>query len=98
MTEAKDVTVKPLDRETVLGILDKAHASLRKTVAQIPADKVDSVQVTDQGWTVKDVLSHLAAWNLQYLTEIDGILRDDASWHKLYEDKQGEDEFNRKAV
>jgi hypothetical protein len=82
----------------VVGRLVNAHDDLEETIAEIPVGDLDTIPVTNEGWTTKDVLSHLTAWNLQYLTEIDGILRDDASWHKLYEDEQGENEFNRKAV
>ncbi|OGH11453.1 MAG: hypothetical protein A3B38_01400 [Candidatus Levybacteria bacterium RIFCSPLOWO2_01_FULL_36_13] len=89
---------KVIDKQEVVNRLRLANEDLRETISRIDSRDLERTQVTDEGWTVKDVLSHLAAWNTQYLIEINGILRNDASWQKFYEDKAGEDEFNRLAV
>jgi hypothetical protein len=49
-------------------------------------------------WTARDTMAHIAAWNKEYILEIDRMLADKPLWPAHYGGSSQEDEFNAKAV
>lgn len=88
---------KYIDRQKTIEQFKKEHTELKKLVSSLPEEKVLE-QKTSGKWSIKDVIAHLAAWNWEITDEVDRVLKDQATWPKRYEDKIGEDEFNKKAV
>ena len=35
-------------------------------------------------WTTREVVAHLAGWNIEYTKEVDAILANKPTWHKQY--------------
>lgn len=73
------------------------HKALQSVLALLTSEQICRVTIGGL-WTTKDVIAHLAAWNLEFRDEIRRILRDSSTWPKRYESKTGENAFNQRAV
>ncbi len=73
--------------------LRKGHERLKRMVSRLSADRMVKEKVLDD-WTVKDIISHLSAWNWEELRVIDDLLANRKPvWWGL-----DESEFNRRAI
>lgn len=86
-----------MKKEKAIEILKADHKKVAEVLDLLPPGQLEKVEVL-AGWAVRDILAHLIEWNREYLAETDRILADKATWHKVCESKEQEDEFNRKAV
>lgn len=86
-----------LNKKDVINKLSLDSNNLKDLLNQLTSEQLNQTGL-GEGWTVKDVVAHLAAWNEEYIAEIARILNNQATWQNLYEAKEGEDEFNRREV
>jgi len=86
-----------LNKKDVINKLSLDSNNLKDLLNQLTPEQLNQIDL-DEDWTVKDVVAHLAAWNKEDIAEIDRILNNQATWQNLYEEKEGEDEFNRREV
>jgi len=84
-------------KEKAIEILKADHKKLAGVLDLLSPGQPEEVKVLGE-WTTKDIIAHLIEWNWEYLAEIERILADKATWHKVCESKEQEDEFNRKAA
>lgn len=89
--------IKYIDRQETIKRYKEEHESLRDLVTSLPEEQVLKQNILGE-WSIKDVIAHLAAWNWEAIKEVDRVLKNAATWPARYEDKAGEDEFNRKEV
>lgn len=89
--------VKYIDRQETIGRFIKEQERLKKLVSLLSEEQVLKQKTLDN-WSVKDIFAHLAAWNWEAIDEVKRVLKNQATWPARYEDKAGEDEFNRKEV
>lgn len=89
--------IKYIDRQKTIEQYKKEHERLKKLVLSLPEEQVLKSNTAGE-WSIKDIVAHLAAWNWEAIDEVDRVSKDKATWPARYEDKAGEDEFNRKAV
>ena len=86
------------NKAEVVNTLTQSHEELKRVISSLNDQQLNTHPVTAEGWTTKDVLSHLTAWNLQFLKDIDDILRDDTSLQRHLDNHEAVDDFNRQAV
>jgi len=86
-----------IDRKKTIARYKEEHERLKKFVLSLPDEQVLKPKTLGD-WSIKDVITHLAAWNWEAIDEVDRVLKDRATWPAQYEGKTGEDEFNRRAV
>lgn len=84
-------------KDKLIKTLKDSHKIMTDVIELLADDQVDSLLVT-QKWTPKEILAHLSAWNLEYIKEIDKILSDSPTWQKLFNTKEGTDNFNFSVV
>lgn len=89
--------IKFIDRQETIKRYKDEHEKLKKLVESLPEAKVLMSNTLGE-WSIKDIVAHLAAWNWEAIDEVDRVLKDEATWPARYEDKAGEDDFNRKQV
>src|SRR3990167_384148 len=89
--------IKYIDKQEIIERFKKEHEELRKLVSSLSEEQALKLKMLGE-WSIKDIISHLAAWNLEAIDEVDRVLKNEATWPAKYEDKTGEDEFNRKEV
>ena len=82
------------NKEKVIGEIQQAHKELKNVLQSLRPSQLTEVKITEE-WNIKDVISHLAAWNWEVNDEIDRVLTNHATWPKRYESGRGEDEFNK---
>jgi uncharacterized damage-inducible protein DinB len=83
------------DLRSTVELLRRAHRTLQGVIEALSEEQLTGEPVLDN-WPVKDMLAHIAAWNRDYVLEIDRILADRATWHRLGEG--GVDAFNQRAT
>lgn len=86
-----------LDKEQVIKILKDEHGKLALLINCLSSGQLEEEKVLGE-WAVKDILAHLSAWDWEYVDEINRVLQNKATWHKLYESRGGEDDFNKREV
>lgn len=86
-----------MEKQKVIDIFKTCHENLRKLLDSLTPDQMVNEKVTGV-WSIKDILAHLSAWNWEQVKEIDNILHDQPTWYKKYQNKEGQDDFNKKAV
>src|SRR4030067_1192811 len=89
--------IKYIDRRETLERYKEEHESLKKLVLTLSEREALSPNTVDR-WSIKDVISHLAAWNWEAIDEVDRVLKNEATWPARYEGKIGEDDYNKKEV
>lgn len=89
--------IKYIDRQETIDRYKEEHERLKKLVSSLPEEQILKPKTLDE-WSIKDIIAHLAAWNWEAIDEVNRVLRNEATWPARYEDKAGEDEFNRKEV
>ncbi|OGK16138.1 hypothetical protein A2690_01730 [Candidatus Roizmanbacteria bacterium RIFCSPHIGHO2_01_FULL_39_12b] len=73
-----------MNKKEIIQQLKIAHEGLREILATVSPEIADSALITPKGWTVKDILSHLIDWNVQFLQDFKNILSD--SWEEINND------------
>lgn len=89
--------IKYIDRKETISRFIKEHNKLKELISSLPKELLLKKKTIGE-WSLKDVIAHLAAWNWEAIDEVDRVLKNKATWPKRYEDKAGEDAFNKKAV
>src|SRR3989344_1811738 len=89
--------IKYIDRRETIERYKKEHERLKKLVITPTEEQVVRSNTVGE-WSIKDIVAHLAAWNWEAINEVDRVLKNEATWPARYEDKAGEDEFNRREV
>lgn len=80
-------------RKATIKFLKKGHREMESLLRTLNQKQIADTLVTEK-WTVKDVLAHLAAWNMAEEKAVDEILSNKIpEWWGL-----DETEFNRRAV
>lgn len=51
----------------LIELIEREHQTLMEAVANVPARARTQAGVTDGGWSVKDLLAHLTAWEQMFL-------------------------------
>lgn len=64
--------------ERLLADEEAAWARLRRIVAAIPPERFDELRATEDGWSAKDELAHLAAWLERCAVELERIAAGEA--------------------
>lgn len=68
-----------IDRKTLLGNIRKERQLFEESLSRIPQDQFQE-PIFDGGWSIKDVLAHIVAWEQRMITWIgqaaDGIAPD----------------------
>ena len=67
-----------MSKGEIIQQLKTAHEGLREILAHVSAETAETVSITPEGATVKDILSHLIDWNIQFVRDFEDILND--SW------------------
>ncbi len=88
---AADCYNSPMNRKEIVDRLQNAHQHLDVTLQKLSEHELNDVAIYDEGWTVKDILAHLAAWNHQFVKDIDAILN-----NQMY--TFDNDQFNADAI
>lgn len=89
--------IKYIDRRKTIVRFRKEHDKLKNLVQTLSEEQAVRPKTVD-GWSIKDIIAHLAAWNWEAIDEVYRVLKNEARWPFKYEDKAGEGEFNRKEV
>lgn len=76
--------------------LKQGHEKLKNLINKLNKIQLTETKVLDN-WTIKDILVHLAAWNIEYIKRINEvlILGKIPEW---WNSPEKEDEFNNKAI
>lgn len=96
-TKKANNVIRYLGRQETIDRYKREHEKLKRLVSSLPEEQVLKPNTLGK-WSIKDIVAHLAAWNWEATDEVDRVLSDKAMWPARYEDKVGEDEFNRKEV
>lgn len=86
-----------MQKKKVIEVFKSGHKDFQQLVKSLTADQISNKEVSEN-WTVKDIISHLSAWNFAQAKEIDNILDGKPTWDKLYKTKKDQDKFNKNAV
>lgn len=78
-------------RKDVINQLLEAHNKLDNLLSRLSMSQLQDAKIYQEGWSVKDMLSHLSAWNHQFLQDIEDVLSDRLNLLNT-------DQFNSKAV
>lgn len=82
-----------MDKQQAIIWLKRGHRKLEKVISSLNEEQMTRIPVLGK-WTVKDIIAHLIAWNWEAAKEIERILNNKATWHKLFEETSGENKFN----
>ncbi|MBI3486224.1 DinB family protein [Candidatus Daviesbacteria bacterium] len=86
-----------IDRKETIEQFKNEHQKLKELVTSLPQEQILKKETLGE-WSIKDIATHLAAWNWEAVDEVKRVLNNEATWPDRYEDKAGEEEFNRKEV
>jgi len=96
-TKKANNVIKYIDRQETINRYKREHERLKKLASSLPEERVLKPRTLGE-WSIKDIISHLAAWNWEAIDEVDRVLNNKAIWPARYEDRAGEDEFNKREV
>lgn len=85
-----------MEKQKVMQAFEASHQKMADVIQKLSKEQMVKEKVLDD-WSVKDILAHLSAWSWEAIKEIDRVLQNKATWHKLFE-KKGEDKFNKREV
>jgi hypothetical protein len=68
-----------MKKEETLKILTEDHKKMEKIIELLTKEEMLKIRVLGV-WSVKDVIAHLSAWNLELTKSIDIILRNEELW------------------
>jgi hypothetical protein len=80
-------------KDNIIAFLEEDHKKLEKAIAGLIVDQMTEYPIVGR-WTVKDIIAHIAAWNLELTGGINAILSDQKP--RFFD--IGEDEFNRREI
>lgn len=87
-----------LDREEVLQFFKEDHGKLVKVITQLDEDQMVSHAVLGE-WDVKDIITHISAWNCKIVKAVDVVLANGKPWYVGVPLGRGQEvEFNRREV
>lgn len=86
-----------MNRQKAIEILKKGHRKVVDLLSGLTKSQLFQPNVLGK-WSVKEIIAHLAAWNWEYIKEIDRVLENKATWQKSYVRAKDEDEFNKSEV
>lgn len=86
-----------IDRRETIDRYIKEHQKFKKALSSLSKEQILKNKVSGD-WNIKDLVAHLAAWNLEAIDEVYRVLKNQATWPTRYEDEIGTDRFNREAV
>lgn len=82
-----------LNHGAILRFFREDHRKLKQTLAKLTESQiVNDIIMGD--WSVKDVIAHISAWNLEITRSIDEVLQKKAPWYLT----KGETAFNMAEV
>ena len=85
-----------MTKKEKLQYLKQGHQRMRDLISNLNDFQINDLKVLDD-WTTKDVLSHLAAWNIENIKRIEVLLTSkEIPW--WWNSPEGDDEFNEKAI
>ncbi len=79
-----------MKKEDVIKILVEDHKKMETVVSLLTKEEMLKIRVLDV-WSIKDVIAHLSAWNLELTKSIDIILKNEELWFL----NTGDKEFNK---
>lgn len=82
-----------MTRDEVINSMLENHQEFQRVLALLSEEQITQVKVTDE-WTVRDVIAHITAWNLEDIESIDDIL----AGRKPQNVENKGDEFNRQEI
>ena len=85
-----------MNKLETIRFLNKNHQKLREVVNRLAPSQLDVI-ITIGNWTVKDILAHISAWNLELIMAIDYILENEKPWF-VDEENLTEAQFNQREV
>ncbi|MBE2221410.1 MAG: ClbS/DfsB family four-helix bundle protein [Anaerolineae bacterium] len=68
---------RPVNKEQLLTAMQKEHGSLTNLLATLSPETVNQTSESIENWTIKDVLSHVTAWEQMVLSWYQAGLRGD---------------------
>lgn len=86
-----------MQKKKAIEIFKSGHKEFQSLLKLLTPDQLANISVLEN-WTVKDIISHLSAWNFAQAKEIDNILSGKPTWRRLYKTVKDQNEFNKKAV
>jgi uncharacterized damage-inducible protein DinB len=83
-----------MDKQRAMQFFKDNHEKLLEVIGRLKQGQMVN-DIVLGNWTVKDILAHISAWNLEIIKAIDDILNDEKSWF-VNEEELNEEEFNRR--
>jgi uncharacterized damage-inducible protein DinB len=78
-----------LNQGAILRFFREDHRKLKQTIAKLTESQmINDIVMGD--WSVKDIIAHISAWNLEIAKSIDDVLDKKAPWYL----NKGETAFN----
>lgn len=89
--------VWPMTKNEILSSLKSDHVRLRGLVGSLTSEQ--KREVIFGGWTVKEILAHVAAWNKEEMKAMDDVRSGNIPWYGKadFTDEVG-DKFNVRVV
>jgi hypothetical protein len=81
------------DRKKMLEKWNNAHTSLKEVISE---ENLDYVIFTESGWSVRDILGHIATWDREVTKSLKAILKGDS--YLIVDLDDDESDFNGLAV
>jgi uncharacterized protein (TIGR03083 family) len=63
------MTTKMTTRAEILAALEREHQALEDVLAGLAPEQL-TTPIRDDGWTIKDILAHIAAWESEMVTAL----------------------------
>lgn len=86
-----------MDKQEVIKAHEADHREMGETIQRLSKEEMAREKVLGD-WTVKDILAHLNAWAWECVKEIDRVLQNGATWHRVYPDEKGESKLNKREI
>jgi uncharacterized damage-inducible protein DinB len=83
-----------MNRQQSIQFFNDNHKKLVEVLNRLKKTQMDEDIILGK-WTVKDIIAHISAWNLEITKAINSILNDEKPWF-VDEEELNETEFNKR--
>lgn len=81
------------DKKKMFEKLNKSHSDLKEVISE---DNLDYVIFTESGWSVRDILGHIATWDREVIKSLQAFLKGES--YLIVDLDDDESDFNGLAV
>lgn len=86
-----------MEKQKVIQSFKAGHEKMKDVMQGLTKKQMVEEKVLGD-WSVKDILAHLSAWSWEAIEEINRVLQNKASWHRLDIEKDWTDRFNQMEI